>query len=187
MDMAHNRKRAAVSPGFLLKAVFLALALSFLCTFKIVRVQGGSMEPTIRDGEFVLVTNLEWLVGDVQMGDIVLCRAENYEAGPLIKRICGVEGYSTIPFEVPPKLRKDARGPRSKAIYTVPPGQYFVLGDNTSRSIDSRDFGFLSRKEILGKCIRQGAAGALFPMAVPTLGVGLLVSSMWLNLRSRKT
>jgi nickel-type superoxide dismutase maturation protease len=84
--------------------------------FKIV---GHSMEPLIKNGEIVLVSNIFYLFKNPQIGDIVAFREIEKT---LIKRVTQVKGK-----------------------------KYFLEGDNMEDSLDSRKFGLISKKNIIGK------------------------------------
>jgi nickel-type superoxide dismutase maturation protease len=87
-----------------------------LMKFKVV---GHSMEPVIKNGGTVLVSNLFYWFKKPSIGDIVAFR----DTGKiLIKRIKRIQG-----------------------------SKYFLTGDNQKDSIDSRQFGLISKREIIGK------------------------------------
>jgi signal peptidase I len=141
-------------------------------------VEQRSMVPTIAENEYVLIDKLTPRFDDYQRGDIVVFQPPpGFEQGgvPFIKRIIGLPGDTVIldngrvyvtppsgsrvqlvePYVardidggVEPTLPKDAE---STTEWTVPEGQYFVMGDNRPESQDSRFFGPIARDLIVGR------------------------------------
>ena len=142
----------------------VAGALAFVVRtfiFEPVRVDGASMMYTLEDGEFMIATKYDYLLGDPERFDIVICNYPNTSDGMYrVKRVIGmpdetielragelyIDGkHVEQNFEMTPN--ETYFGP-----YTVPPGHYFVIGDNRNNSKDSRSamVGPLSRDEIKG-------------------------------------
>ena len=142
----------------------VAGALAFVVRtfiFEPVRVDGASMMYTLEDGEFMIATKFDYLLGDPERFDIVICNYPNTSDGMYrVKRVIGmpdetielragelyIDGkHVEQNFEMTPN--QTYFGP-----YTVPPGHYFVIGDNRNNSKDSRSamVGPLSRDEIKG-------------------------------------
>lgn len=141
-------------------------------------VEQRSMVPTIAENEYVLIDKLTPRFDDYQRGDIVVFQPPpGFEQGgvPFIKRIIGLPGDTValdngrvyvappngsrvqlvepyvvrdIDGGVEPTLPKDAE---STTEWTVPEGQYFVMGDNRPDSQDSRFFGPIARDLIVGR------------------------------------
>lgn len=87
------------------------------------QVQENSMEPFISSGDIILVNRLSYLFKNPKIGDVVVIKKNNKKKY-LIKRI--------------QKVRKKT---------------YFVVGDNKNQSIDSRNFGWITKEDIIGKMI----------------------------------
>lgn len=87
--------------------------------FKILKVHGHSMMPTILDNQTVFVSDIKYYFTNPKVGDIV---AFQFDKKVFIKRIKEIKN-----------------------------GMYFLIGDNNKDSIDSREFGLIERKSILGK------------------------------------
>ncbi len=98
-------------------------------------VSGGSMEPTLLNGELVVFYRLDQ---DYRDGDIVVIRRE--DDIQYIKRIAACGG----------ELVDDTVEGVEEAC-EVPGGAYFVLGDHLEDSVDSRSFGVVWPKEIEGR------------------------------------
>ncbi len=130
-------------------ALFLVFVIVLLTTFRVAVVHGDSMLPTYHNGEIVFVTRLG---NDLKHGDVVLVQVPSHEV--LIKRVFRLPG-ETIDATDAPLFNRVAEyfDPTHdpKAPLKVPPGYIVVLGDNRAVSDDSRNFGTIPTKDILGR------------------------------------
>lgn len=123
------------------------------------------MVPTMNDRDYVLNEKVSYYFNDPEIGDIVLV---NTEEGILVKRIVA-KGSGVVEFKKNEQDKGEIyydlyfngvkieenyiKEPMSVVIqeqYTLKEGEYFVLGDNRNRSSDSRDFGPITKKDIIG-------------------------------------
>jgi signal peptidase I len=128
-------------------------------------VEGDSMWPNVLSGDRVLVDRMAYRVGSPARGDLVVFRFPySWAKMNLIKRIIGLPG-DTVEVQ-PGVMLLDGRPIREPYIrnvqqywygpHRVPPGEYFVLGDNREVagrevSYDSHQWGFLPAKDIYGR------------------------------------
>jgi signal peptidase I len=150
--------RAAEVAQTLLVAGLLFLAVN-LVTARI-RVEGNSMEPSLHDGEFVVVSRLAYRWAEPARGDIIVFRFPLNPDRRFIKRIIGlpgdsirVEGGTVFVNGSPLAEPYIAAPPRYSGDWQVGADQVFVLGDNRNNSSDAHDWGMLSQSEIIGKAI----------------------------------
>ena len=125
-----------------------------------VRVDGFSMRPTLENGEFVLVSKLNYKFGAVQRGDIIVFHFPMDPKQELIKRVIGLpqdhvsvsEGKVFVNGQIliEPYI---AAAPTYTGEWDVPDGQLFVLGDNRNDSSDSHSWGLLPAENIVGKAV----------------------------------
>ncbi len=143
-----GRLRPAARNCFLVIALLVFLFLVFFFfNFQQVVVVGASMEPTFEDGQRILVCKALWLVGPVKKGDVVVIRF-GAPGEYLVKRVAWVEGEG-VDVSIPPPDQWDFF--RQGRPYVVPSGQVYVLGDNLAASEDSRSFGPVPLKDVIGK------------------------------------
>ena len=147
-----------------------AVAVSLLLrtyVFQTFYIPSGSMNPTFWKGDRIIVNKLSVELGHINIGDIIVFKAppgvKEHCAdadADLVKRVIGIPGDhltskgNTIYVN---GRRLNERWshwePLSGAIgnVTVPPGRYFVMGDNHANSCDSRMWGTVPRSDIIGK------------------------------------
>ena len=142
-----NRARKVVFTGFGVFLLFvLGFVLFFYWNFNTIEVKGDSMEPTFHSGQRLLISKAYWLVGDIKKNDIVVVK--NIEGNDtIIKRVYALGGQPVDFFNIPESYDF------SKGEYIVPTGHLYVLGDNRPVSDDSRLFGPVDNKNVLGKVV----------------------------------
>lgn len=154
-----NLKRIVLD---ILETLILAVVLYFGINAVSVRVRvdGFSMNPTLQDGEYILVNRLAYKIGNPVRGDIVVFSFPMDPRQDLIKRVIGLPGESIsvqdgkvmingIPLEEP----YIAAPPIYNGTWEVPEGQLFVLGDNRNESKDSHEWGLLPMENVVGRAI----------------------------------
>ncbi len=142
----------------ILIAVLLFLAVN-LVTARI-RVEGNSMEPSLHDGQMVVVNRLAYRWSDPSRGDIVVFYFPLDPSRRFIKRVIGLPGdnieardgllYVNGAALDEPYL---AAPPRYTGSWQVVPKTLFVLGDNRNNSDDSQNWGALPMNEVIGKAV----------------------------------
>jgi len=150
-------------------ALFLCRAFGLIRPFKI---PTGAMAPAISAGDHVFMEGLTYRKRPPRRGDIVVFKADYNQWGIqpgtiLCKRVAGEPGEHV-------RLRdghvyiNDAQVTISNAYGeikyvslpgtlwtngTVPAGEYFVMGDNSANSLDSRYYGTVAKEKILGRMV----------------------------------
>jgi signal peptidase I len=140
-------------------AVYATLIVTF--GVQVARVDGLSMAPTLEDHDRLIVNKLVYELGEPRPGDIVMLYYPLNPEKMFVKRVIAKEGdtvrivdghvyINDLPLHddyVPAEFRShDDYGPE-----VVKQGYYFVMGDHRNNSSDSRHWGPVPKKYIVGK------------------------------------
>ncbi len=153
-----------------LDATIFAALLSLIIIVFIVQaffIPSGSMEPTLRTGDRILVSKFTYRIWEIRRGDIIVFRYPLNPNKDFVKRVVGLPGeriemkdglvqINSRPLSevYPTALPGGDRACSSNyGPETVPAGAVFVLGDNRCNSEDSRFFGFVPIKNIVGRAL----------------------------------
>jgi len=148
--------------GSVLQTVVFAVILFFVVNMITarIRVEGDSMEPSLIDGQFVVVNKLEYALRDPRRGDIIVFNFPLNPTRRFIKRIIGLPGDRLQVLDgqvfINGNLLNEpylAVPPAYNDQWDVGMGEVFVLGDNRNNSSDSQNWGALAMEEIIGKAI----------------------------------
>ena len=160
-----------------IQVIIIALVISLPIRFFIAEpfvVDGASMDPTFATGQFLIVDRLSYRLSEPTRGDVIVFKYPNNPSDYYIKRIIGLPGetvtindgkVSIINNEYPQGFVLEETYIDSKhfshdtTTTTLKPSQYFVMGDNRAESSDSRLWGPLEEKLIIGRPIVR-----LFPV-----------------------
>ncbi len=171
----HRRERKPLWREYLETAIIALVAAALLRIFVVsaYKVSSASMADSLLEGDYIFVNKLAFQYGgSPQAGDIIVFKYPNNPEKEFIKRIVALPGQTVqvadkvlyvdeqvaeIPVHskhvdkriIPADLSfRDNFGP-----YEVPPGSYFVLGDNRDDSRDSRFWGPVPEENIRGKAV----------------------------------
>ncbi len=147
----------------IITTALILITLIFTFMFRLVNVDGTSMETTLYDRERLILSRLPYTP---ERGDIVVI-SRGTDTEPLIKRVIGVAGdtvaidsetgevYLNGKILQEPYIEVSTSAELMKGEVTVPEGMVFVMGDNRSpgQSLDSRTFGCVEEERVIGKAV----------------------------------
>ncbi|MEW6358251.1 MAG: signal peptidase I [Planctomycetota bacterium] len=148
------------------KSIFVTLVVVLLVKAFLLEayvVRGASMEPTLTDGERLLLEKVSKRFGGFERGDIVVFRYPEDPRKLFIKRIIAAPG-DTLRIAgdrvwLNGKEIQESYVPDDYKTFdllpptVIPKGHYFVMGDHRSDSYDSRRWGAVAEDEIIGKAM----------------------------------
>ncbi|HRH55471.1 MAG TPA: signal peptidase I [Candidatus Paceibacterota bacterium] len=127
-------------------------------------VEGESMHPTFEGGDYLIVDQLSYRLREPERGDVVVFRYPNDETVFYIKRLVGLPGETVHIKQGVTSITKtdgtvitldESYVVAEDATYTLDRSlgadQYFVMGDNRPKSSDSRTWGPLPERDIMGR------------------------------------
>ena len=163
-----------------LLTAFVIAAVLKLFIVQAFRIPSGSMIPTLLVGDQILVSKLAYGVknpfhdrflfptGHPRRGDVIVFKYPKDETKDFIKRVIGIPGdrirIVKKQLYVNDQLQKEPytqtldpsitdEVPRDNFETVVPPHSYFVMGDNRDDSYDSRFWGFVKSRKIVGRAV----------------------------------
>ena len=160
----------------------LAVGLYLIATTTVqtVHVVGISMTPTLQNDDLLIASKIDYRLHPPERGDIIILKSPIDPGRDYIKRVVGLPGDHILirdhhvlvngevleePYVENWSSTPDwPQNPDAVDGEAVPPGMYFVMGDNRDHSSDSRLFGWVSRDQIDGKALVR-----FWPVAHATL------------------
>ena len=128
-------------------------------------VNGSSMVPTFEDGDYLIVGEISYRFNDPERGDVVVFRYPNDPSKFFIKRIIGLPGETLKIVGSKVSIRhnktEDEELYESYVVYpaqnnieiTLNDDEFFVMGDNRAQSSDSRSWGPMPKKFLVGRAL----------------------------------
>ncbi len=154
----------------ILKIVIIALAIIVPIRYFLIQpffVNGASMDPNFLDGDYLIIDEISYRLNEPQRSDVIIFRYPLDPSQFFIKRVIGLPG-ETVKIEdgkvfIYSIETSDERIILDESAYledsytpgnleiTLEEDEYFVLGDNRMASSDSRKWGELDEKYIIGR------------------------------------
>lgn len=151
--------------------IFIAIAVGIVLPFRIYiaepyLVDGRSMDPTFKTGDYLIVNKFSYRVGTPKRNSVIVFRYPNDPKKSFIKRVIGLPG-ETVEVKDNSVTIFNTENPKGFSIdqsyithpslgtykVTLKDDEFYVMGDNRAESFDSRYWGPLQRKFILGEPI----------------------------------
>lgn len=144
-------------------------------------VKGESMAPNFQTGDYLIIDEISYIISNPERGDVVVLKYPLDTRQRFIKRVIGLPGETVDIKEGKITISKngetfvleekkylfDLKATDDNLTIALKENQYFVLGDNRPFSYDSRRWGALPRKDIIGKAVFR-----VLPLSQMTLILG---------------
>jgi len=127
-------------------------------------VSGESMFPTFDNGQYLIVDEISYIVGQAQRGDVVIFKYPQDPKRFFIKRVIGLPNETIIIKDSQVTIINEEHPEGTKLVepyinektfeggtYTTKDNEYFVMGDNRNRSSDSRVWGIVPKNLMVGR------------------------------------
>ena len=163
-DQSVQSPEQTASSSVLIKEILETLLFTFFVIWLVksasqnFRIEGASMEPTLHEGQYLIVNRLSYFLDEPKRGDIIVLHFPNDRSRDFIKRIIGLPG-DTVSISngevrvndvlIDEPYIKDP-SPNNQT-WVVTEDHYFVMGDNRRNSSDSRSWSFLPEDDIIGE------------------------------------
>ncbi|MEM8858080.1 MAG: signal peptidase I [Chloroflexota bacterium] len=164
VDQTIESQEQTTSGSTLIKEILETLLFTFFVIWLVksasqnFRIEGASMEPTLHEGQYLIVNRLSYFLDKPERGDIIVLHFPNDRSRDFIKRIVGLPGdtVSISNGEVrvndvlidEPYIKDPSPNNQS---WVVTEDHYFVMGDNRRNSSDSRSWSYLPEEDIIGE------------------------------------
>lgn len=169
LEYLHMNKKIKQNNNFLELIKFVILSVAIVVPIRVFIAQpfvvsGDSMIPNFQNKDYLIIDEISFILGEPKRGDVIVFRYPNDTKKFFIKRIIGMpnetivieNGRTTIINEENPDgLLLDEsyinESFNTTSVYKTRDEEYFVMGDNRNKSSDSRYWGVLPRKLIVGR------------------------------------
>jgi signal peptidase I len=165
--VARSAKKFALFIFEAVKVIVISLAIILPIRYYLVQpfiVKGASMEPNFHDSEYLIINEIEYRLGTPERGEVVILKDPLDPQVYFIKRVIGLpsetvevkNGRVFINDQLLAETYIEEFGTDNADAIKLELDQYYVMGDNRTNSFDSRKFGPVVRKSIIGKAWFRG-------------------------------
>lgn len=153
----------------LVKTVAIVFTLAFVIRYLLIQpfvIEGSSMEPNFHNRQLIIIDKLSYRLREPSRSDVVVFESPQNMNVYFIKRIIGLPGDSiritqgevyingnklNEPYLKPDQKTSIEGSDLGTLEKTLSQNEFFVMGDNRDQSSDSREWGILPRKNIVGR------------------------------------
>lgn len=153
----------------IIKIVIIAAVIVFPIRYFIFQpflVKGVSMEPTFSNGDYLIIDEISYRFQSPKRGEVIVFKYPFNPSNKFIKRIIGLPGekieFRNSQIIITQRfgqqiILKEKEGLKfsqyslQEKKFVIPENHYFVLGDNCLYSFDSKNWGALAEKYIIGR------------------------------------